>query len=141
MTMIVMNIGGTPVYLFGCIIAAGLLAGLLLARWSTWLYEEPFAVAVDILLTAILLGLVGARVGYMLLNWPDFTLQPAEIWRLFDLRRGHRLFDHRIFYLSGEGSVSVAMARPFYTVAHLTAGFLRLQHVPFASGDRYAVTA
>lgn len=84
MTMIVMNIGGMPVYLFGCIVAAGLLAGLLLVRWSAWLYEETFAVAVDILLAAILLGLVGARAGYVLLNWPDFVLQPAEIWRLWE---------------------------------------------------------
>ena len=64
MEMIVLTVGGLPVYLFGCIVTGGILAGLLAARWGARLYGAPFAVAVDILLASLPLGLIGARVGY-----------------------------------------------------------------------------
>ena len=84
MEMIVLTVGGLPVYLFGCIVTGGILAELLAARWGARLYGAPFAVAVDILLASLPLGLIGARVGYILLHWGDFAGDVGRIGRFWE---------------------------------------------------------
>ena len=63
MGLIACFVGHIPLYLYGCIVAAALLAGLLVARISTWVYDEDFSAVIDLLLWGIPVGFIMARAG------------------------------------------------------------------------------
>ncbi len=79
----VLSIGPFHVYLFGITIVAGMLAGVLLALVEVrrqGIPEDPFT---DVLLYAILGGLLGARLAYVIAYNPAFYLaNPLDIFRV-----------------------------------------------------------
>lgn len=79
MSMTIWSVGGMPVYLFGCIAAVGILLGLGLTRWSTWLYDEAFTLAVDVAVWGIPLALVCGRLGHVLHFWEFFLAELAKV--------------------------------------------------------------
>ena len=79
MSMTIGSIGGIPMYLFGSIAAVGILLGLMLTRWTAWLYDESFPFAVDVALWGIPLGLIFGRIGHVLRFWEFFADDPVKI--------------------------------------------------------------
>ena len=79
------SIFGFPIALYGCIIAVGMLCGIALASrmgppnnvssetiWDFWIY-------------AIVLGVIGARVYYVMFRWEQYRDNPLQV---FNLRAG-----------------------------------------------------
>ena len=79
MSMTIGSIGGIPMYLFGSIAAVGILLGLMLTRWTAWLYDESFPFAFDVALWGIPLGLIFGRIGHVLRFWEFFADDPVKI--------------------------------------------------------------
>ena len=79
MGLIACFVGHIPLYLYGCIVAAALLAGLLVARISTWVYDEDFSAVIDLLLWGIPVGFIMARAGYVLGHWSFYLAHPESI--------------------------------------------------------------
>ena len=79
MSMTLGSVGGLPVYLFGCIASVGIVLGLLITRWTTWLYDEPFPFAVDAAVLGIPLGLIFGRIGHVARFWEFFGDDPMKI--------------------------------------------------------------
>jgi len=79
----VFSIGPVHIYLFGITIAAGMLAGILLALYEArrqGMPEDPF---LDVLLYAILGGLLGARLAYVVVYNPaHYLANPLDIFRV-----------------------------------------------------------
>ncbi len=81
---IIGEIAGFRIYSYGFFIAAGYLSALVLGRWlakGRGLDPAPF---MDLALIAIVSGVVGARLFYVLQNIPHFYQFPGEILNVWN---------------------------------------------------------
>lgn len=77
------TIFGKTITTYGLMAMLGLLAAI--ATWTFLLRREPsFSsdLPANLGILLILSGLVGARIAYVVANWPDFAAAPAEILRV-----------------------------------------------------------
>lgn len=81
---ILIHYGEGGVHWYGVIIAAGVLLALLLC---SWLYKERGGdpeVLVDLLLWVLPIGIVGARLYYVIFSWKDYAGDPWSIVRIWN---------------------------------------------------------
>lgn len=66
------EIGGFPVRVFGLMMALSFLAGVLYVRSQTARLRRPFEPYLNVAYLLIFAGVFGARLGYVVLHWPEF---------------------------------------------------------------------
>jgi phosphatidylglycerol:prolipoprotein diacylglycerol transferase len=76
-----LTVGGFTVYSFGLTIAVGMLVGLLIAIREGDRKRLPDGAMFDALMGAVIGGLVGARLLYVLLDLKYYLANPHEIFR------------------------------------------------------------
>ena len=126
MNPVAFHIFGRPVYWYGVMVALGFLAGIVhwtrAARRRGW----PPEYGSDLGLWIMVGGLVGARVAYVMANWPDYAADP---WTFFRVDQGGL-----VFYggLIGAALAVIAFARrrkrPILTMGDYAIGGLPLGH-------------
>lgn len=75
---ILYHIGSFPIGTYGVLIAVGLLMGLMVAMWRAGTVGLEKDIIVDLAFFGILAGIVGSRIGYILLNYKAFTENPRS---------------------------------------------------------------
>ena len=70
------SIGSRPVYTYTVVLGCALLAGL---AWITWRERRQRDGLLDLVLLALLAGLIGARLVHVLVNGGYYAERPAEI--------------------------------------------------------------
>jgi phosphatidylglycerol:prolipoprotein diacylglycerol transferase len=76
------RLGPLAIHSYGVMMALGFLAGL--ASW-TWLSrgrERGFAFCSDLLFWIMVSGVLGARIAYVVSEWPSFAAHPIDIIRI-----------------------------------------------------------
>lgn len=71
--------GSFPVSSFGVFLLLAFIVAIVLTRTRTRRLGWDSGEVVDLSLYAIIGGIIGARIGYVLVNWQDFVLAPARI--------------------------------------------------------------
>ena len=118
---------GYPVGSYGVFIALAHLASLVAFLWIARSHHRPIGPFLDIIIAVVILGIIGARLGYAYNNWGEFRDDP---WRLTSLTRGGLSF-YGGFPLAFFGFVLVAWWRK---VPVLETGDLLCPLLPFAIG-------
>ncbi|MEW5705910.1 MAG: prolipoprotein diacylglyceryl transferase [Actinomycetota bacterium] len=80
---ILFKIGSFSIHTYGVAIAVAFLAGILLIRREAKRKEMNPDMAYDIVLFALIGGIIGARVAYVLDNWNVFAANPAQIFAVW----------------------------------------------------------
>lgn len=80
--VVIKSIGPVNLYLFGTAAAAGCVAGLAAALALARRYGFAAEQVLEVAAPALLAGIAGARIGYVLLHWPDYRWDLAALWRL-----------------------------------------------------------
>lgn len=79
------SIGGFQIYWYGIIIAAAMLLAIFLGLKDAKKHNFPTNLIYDFILVAIPVGIIGARVYFVLFNWEYYS----QDWsRIFDTRSG-----------------------------------------------------
>ena len=75
---------GRPIYWYGIIIALGVMVGIYLAmRYAKALgYDEEMVI--DFCLLAIPMGIVGARLYYVIFSWEDYSKNLIDIIKIWE---------------------------------------------------------
>jgi phosphatidylglycerol---prolipoprotein diacylglyceryl transferase len=84
MKPVLFQIGRFPVSSFGVFLLLAFVIGILLLRARTTRLGWDVGEVLDLSLYAIIGGVIGARIGYVLVNWRDFAADPVRvltIWR------------------------------------------------------------
>lgn len=81
---LVNRFGPVPIRSYGFMLLLGMLAGLLWMSHSASRYGIPRSVLVDVALAALLGGIVGARLLYVILDWDQFAGTPGSVWRVWE---------------------------------------------------------
>lgn len=79
------EIGGFTIYLYGAIIAIGMISGLAIARWQAKRTGQNPDSYVDLAMIAIVCSLIGARLYYVAFMWDQYKDNPLKI---FNIREG-----------------------------------------------------
>lgn len=79
---IAFNLLTRPIYWYGVMVAVGFLAGMLIMQWRASRAGIAANRVSDLAMAAIVGGLVGARLFYVLLNFRDYSAAPMEILRI-----------------------------------------------------------
>lgn len=79
------SIFGIDIAWYGIIIAVGVVCGLLLAMHLAKKSGQEPDMYIDILIFALIFGLIGARIYYVMFSWDDYKDNISEI---FNLRNG-----------------------------------------------------
>lgn len=81
---ILFSIGSINVYTYGVFLAIAFLLGLALIR-KDWKYFslDPKLIE-NLFFTVLISALIGARLLYVLLNWPDYSHQPLKIFKIWE---------------------------------------------------------
>jgi phosphatidylglycerol:prolipoprotein diacylglycerol transferase len=79
----VIQFGNFAIRWYGIILAASILLGFTVMRKNSWKFGISSADVDDFSFWAVLLGILGARVYYVIFSWPYFLHQPAEIYKLW----------------------------------------------------------
>ena len=66
----------SPISPYGLLIAVGLLTGVFLARWRARQMGIPEDAVLDIVFWGVILGFVGARIAYLIVQFDDFVRAP-----------------------------------------------------------------
>lgn len=85
MNPIAFTIFGLQVRWYGILIACGILLGIFIVSRRAPRHHIPFSDLLDVLLAAILCGIVGARLYYVLFHWPWYAGDPL---RILNIREG-----------------------------------------------------
>lgn len=124
--MILFHLGPVPVFAYGVSLAVGFsIAVWFLRRWAKASHLDPEWIS-ELALVALLSGIVGARVLYVLTEWSYFLQQPLAIFKLWE--------GGLVFYggLMAGVSISVWKIRkaglPLWKVADLLAPGIALAH-------------
>ncbi|MBP2644873.1 MAG: prolipoprotein diacylglyceryl transferase [Firmicutes bacterium] len=83
MDEIAFSLGPLNFYWYGIIMAAAVLSAALITFWQTRLFHEPAMPIVDLLLISVPVGIVFARMSFVLMDWPLFKGNWAEIFRFW----------------------------------------------------------
>src|SRR5215467_5082387 len=91
---VLFHIGSIPVRAYGVLLVTGFLVGLWRAQrvCAYRMAHEPEGsprkinpdTCFDIGILGLLIGIVGARVLFVLLDWPSFASKPASIFRIWE---------------------------------------------------------
>jgi len=73
------SIGGFNIAYYGMIIAFGMLAGLLLARWQAKRTNQSKDLYTDFALYAIIFSIIGARLYYVAFSWGNYKDNLSQI--------------------------------------------------------------
>lgn len=79
MDAILGTLAGYPIYAFAVLLDAGVAVGLALATWLGRRMGLSVSRLLDAAAIALVAALVGARLGYVLLHWPEYAAAPASI--------------------------------------------------------------
>ncbi|OEG00113.1 prolipoprotein diacylglyceryl transferase [Vulcanibacillus modesticaldus] len=82
---IAFQIGGLKVYWYGIILGSAAVFGLLLALYESKRVDFDTDILMDLLIFAIPISIVGARLYFVLFHWDFYSANPSEI---FAIRRG-----------------------------------------------------
>jgi len=83
MKPVLFQLGPFPVSAFGVFLLLAFVAGILLLRARTARLEWGPGEVLDLSLYAIIGGVVGARIGYVLVNAGDFKSDPARVFTIW----------------------------------------------------------
>lgn len=76
------QLGGVTIYSYGVFLALGfILAGLAARRWYVLKYRDP-EIILDFILAAVVGGIVGARVFYVIGHWSEFSGDLGKVFQL-----------------------------------------------------------
>lgn len=79
------TIGGFTIAYYGLIIACGMVAGLLLARWQAKRTGQNPEIYMDYIIFGILFSVIGARLYYVAFRWEDYK---DNLLQIFNIRGG-----------------------------------------------------
>ncbi len=81
MDPVAFHLFGRPIYWYGIMVALGFLAGIV--HWNRRAQREgwPPEIGADLSLWIMGGGIIGARVAYVLANWPEYRHAPLSILR------------------------------------------------------------
>lgn len=85
MDPIAFSIFGVDIRWYGILIASGMLLGILLTSYTCSVKNISFDSFIDILLIAIPAGIIGARLYYVIFEFPYYMANPADI---INIRQG-----------------------------------------------------
>lgn len=78
------HIGPVPIQVWGLMVALGIVAGLVVARWAARQRGVSTEGVMDLAFWAIISALVGARVLYVLSEFPSFVAQPLNALKVWE---------------------------------------------------------
>lgn len=78
-------IGSFSIAFYGIIIACGMVAGLLLARWQAKRTGQDPELYMDFVIWGILFSIMGARLYYVIFSWDSYK---NNLWQVFNIRGG-----------------------------------------------------
>jgi len=82
MHRVLFSIGGFSVYSYGVFLALGFIVATLVARYRfRQLYKNP-DIVLDFVLAAVVGGIIGARLFYVLGHWSEYVEKPGEIIKI-----------------------------------------------------------
>lgn len=77
-------LGPIPIRVWGLLVASGLVAGLLVARWFAKRQKLNPDIASNLVIWAAIGGFIGARIGHVLLyDWPYYSAHLVEIFYIW----------------------------------------------------------
>lgn len=79
------TIGGFTIAYYGIIIACGMVAGLMLARWQAKRTGQNPEVYMDFALYGIIFSVIGARIYYVAFSWDNYK---DDLIKIFHIRGG-----------------------------------------------------
>lgn len=79
------NLFGVDIAFYGCIIAFGMLAGIVIACYMAKITGQDYNQYIDFAIYAILFSVIGARLYYVAFSWEYYGKHPAEI---INIRQG-----------------------------------------------------
>ena len=79
------TIGNFPIYWYGILLATGLFCGMIYAFYNCKRVAVDSDKLVDVLMGAVIGGVVGARAYYVIFSWDQYK---DNLLRIFDLRHG-----------------------------------------------------
>jgi phosphatidylglycerol:prolipoprotein diacylglycerol transferase len=85
MNPIAFSIFGLPIRWYGILISAGMIIGIFLAGYSCRKKNLSYDRMMDMVLIALPLAIIGARLYYVLFNIGEYSKNPADI---FNIRQG-----------------------------------------------------
>jgi phosphatidylglycerol---prolipoprotein diacylglyceryl transferase len=85
MNPIAFSILGVDIRWYGILIAAGMLLGILITKYTCSIKNISYDSFIDILLISIPIGIIGARIYYVLFEFPYYAAHPEDI---LNIRQG-----------------------------------------------------
>ena len=79
------TIGGFTIAYYGLIIACGMVAGLMLARWQAKRSGQNPEIYMDYIIFGIIFSVIGARLYYVAFRWEDYK---DNLLQIFNIRGG-----------------------------------------------------
>lgn len=79
------NLFGIDIAFYGCIIALGMMAGILIACYMAKKTGQDYNNYIDFAIYAIVFSVIGARLYYVVFSWDYYSAHPSEI---FNIRQG-----------------------------------------------------
>jgi len=104
MNPIAFSILGLDIRWYGILISTGIILGILLSIWTTKINKVSFDKLTDVLLISLPLGIIGARLYYVLFNWGYYSKNLGEI---VDIRQGGLAIHGALLF--GVGSALIYM--------------------------------
>ena len=78
------SVGGYPIYSFGVFVALAFIGGMWWCRREAIRRDYPMVKVLDLTFWIMIWGLVGARVGFIAVNWRDYAAHPEDLWRIWE---------------------------------------------------------
>jgi len=79
MHKVLFNIGGFEIYSYGFLVAVAFLVSVILMRKDAERTGLSFESALDCIIWTLILGLLGARLLFVLINWREYISEPLRI--------------------------------------------------------------
>lgn len=76
------DIGGFSIYLYGIVIALGMLAGIWIAQWQAKRSGQKPDDYFDLAIVTIICSLIGARIYYVVFRWDSYKDQLLDIFKV-----------------------------------------------------------
>src|SRR5580765_3547327 len=104
---ILFSIGPLTLRTYGALIALAFLAALRMSKWAAHLRGVPEKFLLDLSIVLVFSGLLGARLLYVILNWPYYLAHPLDSVKVWE--------GGLVFY---GGFLLASLAGIFYTRLH-----------------------